>query len=324
VIQRDKLTGVALLAVSLGVLIAEFCVLIRVLQSGSLYPALIIGVVSISIVSLGMTYVGCMLLIWQSERVVALVEIRRRVRSQLARSRKHVLPFVIYTCGIDGAGKTTQIALLAKCLQDQHLRFEYVWLRWVAFISYPFLAVCRLLGYTKWKLKDNGGVRYVEHSFHQNRAISRLWTWLFVIDMLGYSVARVRIPLVLRRTVLCDRFVIDALVDLICETGQCELAKHTVGRLLLSLLPRDSCVILLDVAPDQAYGRKSDIPNVNYLAKRRAIYMNLAHRLNLPIVDGSRTCERVHGEIVEQVLRCHPTWCTVFGRAREDIPRSDD
>ena len=60
--------------------------------------------------------------------------------------------------------------------------------------------------------------KYAEHNFYANKAIAKLWTWLFTIDALIYSILRVKIPVKLGYYVLCDRYIPDIIVDLMCET----------------------------------------------------------------------------------------------------------
>ncbi|MHA1711863.1 MAG: dTMP kinase [Candidatus Freyarchaeota archaeon] len=205
---------------------------------------------------------------------------------------------LIAICGIDGSGKTTQIKLLEKCLRREGLKVKYVWFRWTAFLSYPFLALCRLLGYTKWKTISKSNVRYAERRFYMNRALARLWPWLFALDTLIYSILQIKARRILGYTILCDRFIPDIIVDLICETKDYQLPKRLAGRLLLSLIPRDSKLILIDVAEDIAYNRKHDIPSINYLKERRKLYLTLAKTLNMPIIDGEREASKVHKDIL--------------------------
>jgi len=205
---------------------------------------------------------------------------------------------LIAICGIDGSGKTTQIRLLEKYLRKEGHKFKYVWFRWTAFLSYPFLALCRLLGYTEWKTISRSDVRYAERRFYMNRALARLWPWLFALDTLIYSILQIKAQRILGYTILCDRFIPDIIVDLICETKNYQLPKSLAGRLLLSLIPKDSKLIVIDVNESIAYNRKHDIPSINYLRERRKLYLNLAKTLNIPIIDGEREASKVHKDLL--------------------------
>jgi dTMP kinase len=205
---------------------------------------------------------------------------------------------VIALCGIDGSGKTTQIKLLEKYLRRRDLRVKRVWFRWPAFLSYPFLALCRLLGYTKWKTVTRSNIRYAERNFYRNRALARLWPWLFTLDALIYSFLQIKARMTLGYTILCDRFIPDIIVDIMCETRDYQLSKRLVGRLLLSLVPKNSKLIVIDVVENIAYDRKNDIPNIDYLKERRKLYLTLAKTLRMPVINGERKPCKVHEDIL--------------------------
>lgn len=145
---------------------------------------------------------------------------------------------IVALCGIDGSGKTTQLRLLNEYLSGKGLKVKYIWFRWPILFSYPFLAVCRLLGYTKWKTISGSSVRYAERRFYMNKALAKLWPWFFTIDTLINSFLKVKIQTAFGYTVLCDRFIPDIVVDLICETKDYKLPTRLPGRLLFSIVPK--------------------------------------------------------------------------------------
>ena len=71
-----------------------------------------------------------------------------------------------------------------------------------------------------------------------------------------------------------------------CETIDYQLPKRLAGRLLLSLIPKDSMLMVIDVAESIAYNRKHDISSINYLKERRKLYLTLAKTLSMPIIEG--------------------------------------
>jgi dTMP kinase len=109
---------------------------------------------------------------------------------------------------------------------------------------------------------------------------------------------KIKARMILGYTILCDRYIPDILVDLICETKDYRLPKRIVGRMLLSLIPKDSRLIIMDVTESTAYNRKHDIPSINYLKERRKIYLALAKALNIPVVDGEMGLADVHINIL--------------------------
>ena len=205
---------------------------------------------------------------------------------------------VIAICGIDGSGKTTQIKLLEEYLKQRGFKVKRIWFRWTAFLSYPLLALCRLLGYTKWKTVSRSNVKYAERRFYMNKALASLWPYIFALDAFIYSILKIKARRILGYIILCDRFIPDIVVDLMCETKDCRLLKHFAGRMFLSLIPKGSKLIIIDVAESTAYDRKRDIPDINYLKERRKLYLALAKALNVPVVDGELEMVDVHTTIL--------------------------
>jgi len=70
------------------------------------------------------------------------------------------------------------------------------------------------------------------------QALARLWPRLFTPDILIYLIPQIKARRIPDYTVLCDRFIPDVIVDLTHETGDYQLPKRLVGRLILSLIPK--------------------------------------------------------------------------------------
>jgi dTMP kinase len=205
---------------------------------------------------------------------------------------------VIAICGVDGSGKSTQVKLLEKYLSQKGFKVKRVWFRWVAFLSYPFLALCRFLGYTRWRTVARSNVKYAERRFYLNKALAKVWPWLFAIDTFINFIFRIKFRKILGYVILCDRFIPDVLVDLMCETRDFRLPRRVVGRILLSLVPGDSKLVIVDVREKTAYTRKNDIPSLVYLKERRKLYLYLARVLNIPIVNGEMKIHEVNTAIL--------------------------
>jgi dTMP kinase len=260
----------------------------------------------VMILSIGILSVGTRLLAYESSRPLSLEDVKKRVTKSSNDCRCSIRPSVICFSGMDGSGKTTQLTKLSKCLEKRGLKYKYVRLRWAAFISFPFLAFCRMLKYTRRRVIR--GTVFLEHRFYRNSAIAKTWTWLFCVDMLMFWIYRFKIPLMMGYHVLCDRFVYDAMVDVMCDTRQPELHSSLAGRLLLSLVPNDSLTLFFDLDEQQAFKRKTDIPSINYLAQRRKLFSQLAFLLKIPLLDAGRSPAELQKEIIDRFISHYPFW----------------
>ena len=139
---------------------------------------------------------------------------------------------VICIIGIDGSGKTTHAKELLSAIKNS-TKTRYVWFGSAYFLSYPFMALCRLAGFTRvHNLPSNQD--HVEHQYYRNKSIAFLWPWVQLIDALIFVTLRIYIPLKRRYLLVLDRFVHDILVDIMVDVNDPNLHKSFVGQLMLA------------------------------------------------------------------------------------------
>jgi len=112
---------------------------------------------------------------------------------------------------------------------------------------------------------------------------------------------------------VCDRYIYDTLIDIalnfaIPPGGIDHLLDHP----LLSLFPRPSGVIFIDIDPHEGAARKQDGTPPEYLADRRAYYHDMAGRLDIPLVDGGAPVE----EVAERIWELTDGWRTILKGTR--------
>ena len=205
------------------------------------------------------------------------------------------LESIIFLSGIDGSGKTTLAKSLVEALKNKGIEVNYVWYRWTAFFSYPLLALCRALGYTKRQ-------RYlVVREYHRNVAIATLWAILYPLDYVLCSLAKIRIMRKANSVIVFDRFIPDMIADVIFQT-RINILKRFVGKIIISHLKRENFLgIILDVNEEVAISRKDDIPHRNYVGFKRPIYRMLAHMMGWRVLNGCRSVEENVTEILEMI-----------------------
>jgi thymidylate kinase len=107
--------------------------------------------------------------------------------------------------------------------------------------------------------------------------------------------------------ILCDRFVLDTIVDLIHDTGDDRFLKAFLGKFLVAL-SRQSNTMVLDVNEREAFNRKRDIPSINYVIARRGTYLRLAKAMRLTIIDAGKEPDEVHKRIIEEIFGSSDLW----------------
>lgn len=219
-------------------------------------------------------------------------------------SKEHVR--LVCLVGIDGAGKTSHARrFVAESLPSAKSR--YLWLRETnSFFSIPFMALCRVLGLTEVHHLRNG-VTWTEHRYYRNKAVATIWPWIQLVDAVILLAFMVYIPIMRGSVLVCDRFLHDLLVDLMADTDSDDLHERMVGRLMLRLVPQGSLVFMLDVDEPTILMRKSDIPSMQYLRRRRQLYRLIASYLDLPSVDCSQPVDVVHTALTKYICQASPS-----------------
>jgi thymidylate kinase len=207
---------------------------------------------------------------------------------------------VICIIGMDGCGKTTHSHLLVSNLEDSGRKCRYIWLGNAYFFSYPFMIVCRALGFTKTHHLAKG-LDISEHQYYKNKLISLIWPWVQFLDAI--MIVNLRTKLLLWRgfTVVCDRFIPDILVELMMDVNDDRLHKKLVGRLMLRIVPKSAIAILLQVDEKTAWRRKIDVPEMEYLRRRRIGYQLISHSLRIPIVNAEGPIPSVQRQVISIV-----------------------
>jgi thymidylate kinase len=233
---------------------------------------------------------------------IRLDDVESIVRDLRTRDARKKIPRMIYFFGMDGAGKTTQIALIAKSLRQKGVGYKYVRMRWFGFLCLTLFGLRRALRCAEQiaarSTKVSGGDR---NEFHGNTPVDKVADLFLPVDMALGSLLKVRIRRFSGCVLLSDRYAYDAIVDLEAETHQDDILHSLRGKLLASLVPHDAISMLIDLDEREALRRRHDIPNLEYLTSRRRLYLQLARSLQIPIVDGMRSIPVVHRTIVEMI-----------------------
>lgn len=213
---------------------------------------------------------------------------------------------LIALCGIDGTGKSTQAGLLKSAFESDGLEVEIIWCRWDPVIAKPAIRVLDRLSRGRESRPRAAKAAATAGDPDRRRAIRRrllgsnlgrrAWMAIMVVDY-GLQVARrVRRALRTADVVIVDRYRHDVMVDL--SAGR-DLVD--TPRLLRWLLPDPTHIIVLDAKEEVAHRRKPDSPDITYLRDRRALYLSMAYRSNLPVIDTKGSIESVSKELLAAV-----------------------
>jgi hypothetical protein len=197
----------------------------------------------------------------------------------------------IYITGADGTGKTTRAQFLLQRLQYCNIRCNHLWLRFPFFFSLPLLAYARWRGYSWYEVCN--GVRHGYWDFEHSLVLRTMFPWIFLLDATLAALLRVYLPLCFGATIVCERFVLDMLVDLAVALNNPAFHRDLPGLLYLRLLPPRSKTVILDLDGDTIRERRQDLQYDRRLDARLEMYRRLASDLSLPQMSGAGSLDQV-------------------------------
>lgn len=224
---------------------------------------------------------------------------------------------LIALSGVDGGGKTSYARALVEALQNCGLDAHYVWTRVGSQKGLQSLA--KRLTRKSIPPGNTGSCPSASDRFQKTRALlSHRWRYIAwktvnMVDLCLFYNLTLRLKLLRRRIVVCDRYIPDMFVDL-------HLYRH--GRpgliwlkLLSWFLPRPRVNIFLTVPEELAYQRSSDPECLESLRVQARLYSQTQEYLKLTAVDnGYRAFRDVCNELVSRIIgQYYGKKCVWFG-----------
>lgn len=208
-------------------------------------------------------------------------------------------PRCIHLAGVDGSGKTTQARAIVSCLEQQGIPARCVWLRFPRLFCVPFLIYARLRGYSRHVTVEGHPHGYWD--FGTSWLMSSVFPWVLLLDAFVLALVKIYVPLWRDYTVICDRFIVDILVDLLAGLDDNCFDERLPGRLFWALLPRSARVVVFDLDTEAAQRRCPELKGDRTHSKRRAIYLDIARRHQLPVVIASDSVDGVFFQLEDKV-----------------------
>lgn len=208
---------------------------------------------------------------------------------------------VIALSGVDCAGKTTQRERLREALRDAGQRPVVLWTR--AGYTPGLEAVKRSLRALRGKGARRGASqrpgRYPRRAADLGRPLRR-WCWLTaaLLDLLWLYGLWIRVLRAAGLTVICDRYVLDCLVDFRVNFPAERVELHPLCRLLRRLSVTPDAAFCLLIPPEQTQARarlkaRFHREPDDVLHARWRAYRALSRELAVPIVDGLRPADEI-------------------------------
>lgn len=220
---------------------------------------------------------------------------------------------LISLSGIDGAGKSTQLRELTRCLEQRGESVSCLWARVGATPVFKTLSsgLRRALGRQlplEGTMEERLAYLAKRDSLIQSPFVRWVWMALALAELSIVWGVRVRWWLWQRRTVICDRYVWDALIDLRMAFPGIDIEKSWLWQLLLWAAPRADLALLLTIPLKESElrcrGKEEPLADLALHRQRRiALYEELADRGCWRRIDARASIEQVTESILAVVDR---------------------
>jgi len=220
-------------------------------------------------------------------------------RIPLIRRRRREPSFLVCFSGQDGTGKTEHAVGLWNKLVARGFKASYVWSRGAGLSIKPFLPIGRLL-ISGNKLSDESEYIFKRKMILKREPMRTLWTYIMLVDELLQLLIKAKIPLLLGRVVICDRHILDVLVDLRCELHK--NVGHITKEIISDLAPKPRIAFVLDTEPKEILRRK-EVRNLDLVRCKRHNYLVYCARSKFTLIDTSKEFDQNQKEILSLFMK---------------------
>jgi len=200
---------------------------------------------------------------------------------------------IIALMGIDGSGKSSLGRMVCEKLVERGEKTVFVWASLRPVLLKPFILVAKYLLVRKHdKFKD-----YKIHMSAKRTGMKKLgWAhglyfFVMMVDYIPQLLFKVAWPHLLGRHVICDRYYHDLMLDY-CAQINAPISRVTeLVRFSARLFPTPDLNYLIEITPETALSRKTDIPAMEYLEDRIEAYNAIIKDVSGTVLEGARPLE---------------------------------
>lgn len=212
--------------------------------------------------------------------------------------------FFICFVGIDGSGKSTLSKQLVHSLKENGIETNYVWNRYIPILMKLPMIIANKVVFKKNEIYENYSVySSKKKALFSNNFLSIIYENMLMFDYVIQMIYKVKVPLLLGKSIVCDRFIFDTIIsDLAVDLNYSETKTISFLNKYLKISPKPDIIFLIDAPEEIAFMRKNDTPSIEYLKERRKICLLLEKPFNMVYIDGTRNIGELNNKILYNVL----------------------
>ncbi|MBI2857787.1 MAG: hypothetical protein HYX90_01810 [Chloroflexi bacterium] len=194
-------------------------------------------------------------------------------------------------------------------MRARGIKADYVWNIFDPLLLKPFMKAGRALFLRRQDpFQDYKGYHAARKSLFSRPGISAFFFQCFFGEYLLRFSLKLRLPLLLGHSVVCDRYLFDAVVTHAANLDYPDAKIRATIRKLLRLLPKPDVAFLIDLPEQVALSRKDDVPGLDYLTRRRRIYLEIAREYGMEVLDGTRDIAYLQERMRSRILGEESGW----------------
>lgn len=194
--------------------------------------------------------------------------------------------FVVAISGLDGSGKTKYLNSLKRHFNECEIKSTIKWHR-VGSLAITQFVLTLIRGDSNKGRTNNRNNREKMKVLLKNSSTLLIWELLNFIDLLIFYFLKVQVPKKLGKVVLCDRHILDDIVDFE-SLRKTKNNNRFLYNIIMRFFPKADLYFFINI-PKEIIKNRTKEKIVENIEKNYVVYQELTKQIGIEIVDNSQS-----------------------------------